>query len=383
MGRKRKTVMSGLRLRNGIWHVEKTVRGNRLYESTGTGNQEEAERYLVHRLEQIRLAQIYGVRPKRIFREAATKYLNENHHKQTIADDACQIKFLDPYIGELYLEQIHMGSLQTYIQDRRKQGVKSRTINKALQVTRHILNLATSEWLDEYGLTWLVSAPRIKLLSEVDKALPYPLSWEEQDALFENLPPYLQRMALFKVNTGLRDQEVCKLRWEWECPILALNTSVFVIPGKNTKNKLDRLVVLNITAKQVIEEVRDVDPEYVFTYKGKPLSRMLNRAWLNARKEAKLGVRAHDLKHTFGRRLRAAGVSFEDRQDLLGHKSSRVTTHYSAAELKSLIDAANKVCRNASSTPILTIIRQAQNNVLSLVSGTIEARNQVNEHRSG
>ena len=32
-------------------------------------------------------------------------------------------------------------------------------------------------------------------------------------------------------------------------------------------------------------------------------------------------VRVHDLKHTFGRRLRAAGVSFEDRQDLLGHRS--------------------------------------------------------------
>jgi hypothetical protein len=30
-------------------------------------------------------------------------------------------------------------------------------------------------------------------------------------------------------------------------------------------------------------------------------------------------------KHTFGRRLRAAGVSFEDRQDLLGHRSVRIT----------------------------------------------------------
>ncbi len=55
-------------------------------------------------------------------------------------------------------------------------------------------------------------------------------------------------------------------------------------------------------------------------------------------------VRVHDLKHTFGRRLRAAGVSFEDRQDLMGHKSNRITTHYSAPELKNLINAANKVC---------------------------------------
>jgi integrase len=48
------------------------------------------------------------------------------------------------------------------------------------------------------------------------------------------------------------------------------------------------------------------------------------------------------LKHTFGRRLRAAGVSFEDTQDLLGHKSRRITTHYSRPELLNIIDAANR-----------------------------------------
>ena len=54
-------------------------------------------------------------------------------------------------------------------------------------------------------------------------------------------------------------------------------------------------------------------------------------------------VRVHDLRHTFGRRLRAAGVSFEDRQDLLGHRSTRVTTDYSAAELRNLLNAANRL----------------------------------------
>ena len=72
---------------------------------------------------------------------------------------------------------------------------------------------------------------------------------------------------------------------------------------------------------------------------------MNNNGRQEARKRAGLTrVRVHDLKHTFGRRLRAAGVSFEDRQDLLGHRSGRITTHYSAAELANLIDAANKVC---------------------------------------
>jgi integrase len=64
-----------------------------------------------------------------------------------------------------------------------------------------------------------------------------------------------------------------------------------------------------------------------------------------------------DLRHTFGRRLRAAEVSFEDRQDLLGRRSGRITTHYSQAELTNLIDAAEKVCeaesRKSPATPWL------------------------------
>ena len=83
---------------------------------------------------------------------------------------------------------------------------------------------------------------------------------------------------------------------------------------------------------------------------------MNNRAWKKARRALNLPVRIHDLKHTFGRRLRAAQVSLEDRQDLLGHKSSRITTHYSVAEVRDLITAANKVCYRRESAPTLTLI---------------------------
>jgi hypothetical protein len=48
-----------------------------------------------------------------------------------------------------------------FIAVRRKQGVKNRTINYGLQVVRHILNLATSDWMDEHGLIWLSAAPKI------------------------------------------------------------------------------------------------------------------------------------------------------------------------------------------------------------------------------
>ena len=253
-----------------------------------------------------------------------------------------------------------MGSLQAFIENRKDAGWKKRTINYALQVVRHVLNLAAGEWMDEHGLTWLSHAPKIKLFREDDKQEPYPLSWDEQLRLFGELPPYLAKMALFKVNTGCRDQEVCNLRWDWEVEVPELDTSVFIIPGRKVKNRDDRLVVLNRIARAVVEEVRGVHPEYVFTYRGKPLSRMYNRAWRAARTRAGLPqVRVHDLKHTFGRRLRAAGVSFEDRQDLLGHRSGRITTHYSQAELQKLVSAANKVCEGESrKSPALVILKK-------------------------
>ncbi|MHB1953553.1 MAG: hypothetical protein ACYCOU_07350 [Sulfobacillus sp.] len=52
-------------------------------------------------------------------------------------------------------------------------------------------------------------------------------------------------------------------------------------------------------------------------------------------------------------------MSFDDRQDLLGHKSGRITTHYSAAELASLIAAAEKVCGQESrKSAALVLLKQ-------------------------
>lgn len=355
MGRKR---TPGLYNRKGIWHIDKTVFGRRICESTRTDILEEAEKYLVRRSEEIRQATIFGVRPKRTFREAATKFLIENQHKASINNDVAYIKQLDKYIGNLPIEAVHMGSLQPYIEARKQDGVKKRTINYGLQVVRHILNLAASEWLDEYGLTWLNAAPKIKLLQEHDKRKPYPLNWDEQTMLVKHLPHHLAKMTLFAINTGCRDREICGLRWEWELKLPELNTSVFIIPGIKVKNREDRLVVLNSVARSVIEEVRGEHPVYVFTFRGNHIDRMLNSAWKKARIRAGLPqVRVHDLKHTFGRRLRSAGVSFEDRQDLLGHKSGRITTHYSAAELSNLIEETNKICSKAGKSPVLTVLK--------------------------
>lgn len=375
MGRKRSP---GLVKQNGIWHIDKQVRGSRLCESTGARDLEEAEAYLARRIEQLRQARVYGVRPERTFRQAATKYLEDAADAgelRSLDRNAQALRLLDPYIGKLPLAHVHMGTLEPFIRDRRKQGIRSGTTRRDLAVVRRVLNLAARLWRDEHGLTWLETPPLIQLPKNTDARKPYPLSLEEQRLLFPLLPAHLQRMALFKVNTGCREQEVCGLRWEWEVSVPELKTSVFIIPDEHVKNGSERLVVLNKVATSVIEEQRGNNSEYVFPYRKRRVTRMHNSAWKHGRKlvankyqevfgrdcpEGLRTVRVHDLKHTFGRRLRAAGVSFEDRQDLLGHKSGRITTHYSAAELQNLIEAANRVCvQKSRKSPVMVVLRRA------------------------
>lgn len=371
MGRKK---TSGLFKRGSVWHIDKLILGTRLRESTGTDSLAEAENYLARRMENIRQARVYGVRIKRTFSEAAAKYLLENQQKKGIQDHARMLKKLVSFIGDLSLDTLHMGNLQSYIDARKKEGVSSRTINHGLAVVRLIVNLATGIWVDEYGLTWLQAAPKIKLIPEPDLRKPRPLDWDEQAQLMKLLPPYLTQMVLFAVNTGCRSGEVCALRWDWEMPLNHLpGRSVFLIPGEKIKNGEDRLVVLNDKAQEVIEARRGKHPEFVFVYKDKPINRMLTSAFCRARQKLGLDVRVHDLRHTFGRRLRAAGVSYEDRQDLLGHRSGRITTHYSMAEVENLIDAANRICELNQNGMTLTVLRLNRGKLLAPKSPTAKA----------
>lgn len=356
MGRQR---TPGLVKRAGIWHIDKWIEGQRVCQSTGSAELEEAQRFLARLTESLRQARIYGVRPERSFEKAAIKFVRENQHKRALDRDICLIKQLMPFIGSLPLQRIHRGTLEPWVDYKRKEGRAPGTINHGLKVVRRILNLAEHEWMDENGLTWLARAPRIKLLPDTSKRQPYPLSWDEQHQLFSALPPHLAEMALFAVNTGCRDAEICRLQWDWEVKVSQLDTFVFIVPGTFVKNGDERLIVLNNIARSVVNARRGQHRTHVFTYKGTPTTRMLNSSWCRVRKTVDLPqVRVHDLKHTFGRRLRAAGVSFEDRQDLLGHRSGRMTTHYSAAELTKLIEAANKVCERNGNGPELVVLRR-------------------------
>jgi integrase len=333
----------------------------------------------------MRQEKVYGVRRVRVWREAATRFLIEMKDQPSIGLTAQYLSQLDPFIGDIPLTHIGDESLAPFVRHKlEKDGVSNRTVNIALERVIRVLTLCARKWRDDEMRPWLDTVPMITKLEEKRASRkPYPLSWEEQSLLFAELPDHLRRMALYKVNVGCREQEVCKLRWEWEIKVPELGASVFLLPANfggrhersGVKNGDERLVVLNDVARSVIEGQRGVHPEWVFPYGSPtgPVHRMNDSAWKKARKRAAAkwkedhgtdahpgfaSIRIHDLKHTFGRRLRAAGVTEEDRKALLGHKNGSITSHYSSAELDQLIAAANKVSVTDNRAPALTILKR-------------------------
>ena len=155
---------------------------------------------------------------------------------------------------------MHNYSLERYRSARRK--LAADTMNRHLAVVRRILRLSAELWRDEAsGLTWLAVAPTIRLEAKYRKRAPYPLGWDQQATLLPALAPHLQRMALFGINTGARQEEICGLKWSWEQRVPELDTAairrtVFVLPGSATKNGDPRVLVLNDVAQSVIEDVR-------------------------------------------------------------------------------------------------------------------------------
>jgi integrase len=367
--------MPGLRKKGGIWQIEKRCRwaeGGWLRESTGCSRRSEAEATLIRRLAEVEEEARRRMEAIFTFEEAALRYLEEIASKPSAETVAMHLDQLFPFIGNTGLSQVHDGTLKPFIDHEKKRKMSPKSINNALGVVSVVLNRAARVWRDENGQPWLAQAPaRISRLSvKGAQSRPYPLSWEEQDRLFKELPRHVADAALFAVNTGCREQEICQLRWEWEVKVSDLDTSVFVLPETMTKTGTERVVVLNAIAKRVIDSRRGIHKEFVFTYRGNPVSRLHNTAWKRAWKEAKLPTEqgilkgVHNLRHTFGRRLRGAGIPLETRKALLGHANGDITTHYSAAELSELIDAVETIVnRGSNQSPTLTLVSKGAKSV--------------------
>jgi integrase len=346
--------------------VNKQYRGERIFARLGAVSQDEAESWLREQQNGIDRKAAQGVQHH--FCDAAEKYLKEKEADGEGTHDyaAGHLAKILPYIGDKPLQSIHNGTLSKFISDRLTPKIKAGgvvkilspdTVNKTLEVVRTVLIRSARVWRNDDGTPWLASAPLIELLENKNRRQPYPITWEEQDYLFQELPPHIERMASFAVNTGVRAENVCNLKWDWEQQLPEIGRSVFVIPASEFKSGRSHVVILNDAAQAVIQSMREKHEVYVFPFRGDRVWEMGNNGWKQARERAGLPkVRVHDLRHTFGMRLRYAGVSEEDRALLLGHATKSMPQHYATAIVERLVEQANKVRRSERPMTILRVV---------------------------
>jgi len=80
----------------------------------------------------------------------------------------------------------------------------------------------------------------------------------------------------------------------------------------------------------------------------RPVQKMNNTAWDNARTQARLGdLHVHDLRHTVGMRLREAAVAESTIADVLWHTRPGMTAHYSVAQVRELRRALELICNDS------------------------------------
>ena len=355
MGQKK---MSGLVKRGNIWHVDKRVGGRRIQCSTEATDLNRAQEFLTHLIEQERRIRVYGDPVPHLFVDACTRYVKEMT-KKSRDRDIQDLKAVMPYIGYLELKKIHLGTLQRFIDERYELGIKSSTVNRTLCVVRLVLKKAASIWRDDHGNPWLTSVPEIPKLDWRDARPAYPINEMQQDLLMKHLNEELRMMTLWLVNTGLRSNELLNLRWSWTRDIPELGAFVFDVPGHYTKNKNDRVVMLNRAVRSTLGSLEQGSTDLVFAnQQGGKRDKIRTTHWLTARERAAnefeevtgqdahwgfRNLRVHDLRHTFATRLRRSGVGIEVRKDLMAHVNSDVTTHYSIGELSELLEAVERL----------------------------------------
>ena len=358
MGKRKK--MSGLVKRDGVWHIDKQINGRRICRTTGETERKAAERVLRNLMSELNSRDSSWHGPKISFGEAAVKWATDNRDRKSIDRDIQDIKVVLPHLGELPLRAIHQRTLDPFIQERRNAGRASSTVKRTLSTVTRILSAAHSVYRDDFGNPWLASVPKFLLPQWGEARQRVVISVAEQVCLLDALSEDLSDIANFILNTGLRESEVRSLHWDMqENP--SSGTLVFKLPGTVRKNNRALSVFCNSIASEIVNRRRRSRSEWIFANPDgqKRVARLSSSGWRRGRVRAKRlfeqrygsgeskldQLKVHDLRHTFGERLREQGINMDTCGDLLGHTGRGVTAHYCRAKSSELVNAVKTLER--------------------------------------
>ena len=273
-----------------------------------------------------------GVKPRRAWKEAVIRWLAETSEKVTHQEDVRKLRWLDPFLGSLMLDEITLDVLSAIKAEKLKIAGKP-TVNRYLALVRAILLRARDEW------EWIDRTPKVKLFKE-GPGRERSITPDQVVALLAELPVHQRDVVVFALATGLRQSNVVGLEWSH----VNLETSHAWVGADQSKNRRPIAVPLNATAVKVLQRQLGKHRERVFTFRGKPLGWANTRAWRNALKRAGIeNFRWHDLRHTWASWHRQSGTPTHELQRLGGWRSSVMVERYAHLAPDHLATAAYRL----------------------------------------
>jgi integrase len=278
---------------------------------------------------------------------AADRYVHHLEHvvgrkPSTVQDYRIMIaRHLEPHFGDAPLDRIGADQVRAYIQSKTRDGYARQSILNQLNFLSGVFRHAVQRGWAASNPVAAVEKPRSDGRDgDVRSGSGRGRGGDPRGAR-RRLRGHDRALYLTAAMTGLRQGELIGLRWldvDWTARRLRVRqTRVRGRLGTPKSRRGSRAVPL---ADRVARELElhfqrsgyQDDEDLVFPHPqtGHPLdpSRLLRRFKKALRAAGVREVRFHDLRHTFGTRMAAAGVPLRTLQEWMGHRDFATTLVY-------------------------------------------------------
>ncbi len=299
-----------------------------------------------------RLIEREGSRPAAVERvdleTAAERYIDHVEHvrgrkETTVTDYRATVRLhLAPFFSGRSLDAIDPQMVEGYLAAKLRSGLARNTIKNHLTLLHGTFSHAVRKG---WAIRNPVDAADLPSAGGVEPDIRY-LDHEELEALLRAVPDdrlgrLEKALYLTAAMTGLRQGELIALRWrdvDWAAGVVRVRRSW--TRGQFTAPKSRRSVRAVPLADRLAGELErhfgasewtgDEDLVFAHPETGGPYdpSRLRKRFVAAVGRAGLRHVRFHDLRHTFGTRMAAAGAPLRTIQEWMGHRDYKTTSIY-------------------------------------------------------
>jgi integrase len=217
------------------------------------------------------------------------------------------------------------------------------TVTRYLAILSHVFTIAVNDW------GWVDDSPMRKVTKPKQRRGRVRFLDDDERARLLTAcrtsdKPYLYRIVVLALSTGMRKGEMMNLRWK----DVDLEKQRIIL--HETKNNEIRVVPLTGTALKLLIDLAkegSIETDYLFPSereKNRPMD--IRFTWEKALEQANISdFRFHDLRHSAASYLAMNGASLNEIADVLGHKTIQMSkryAHLSEAHTQGVVERMNE-----------------------------------------